>query len=251
MGRWSRPLALEFVSWLHIPESGHWLDVGTGTGAVPEAICAVASPESVLGCDPSETFVEAARERVTDSRFEAAVAGVGDLPRRESGYDAVVSCLSLNFFPDPEAAVEEQLELTIPGGVVAACVWDYAGEMQFLRYFWDAAIRVEPGAAELDEGQRFPICSPEALEKLFEEAGAREVRSVGLEVTTVFSDFDDYWRPFLGGTGPAPSFVKKLTEEQKEALSTDLRQSLPVGEDGSIALVARAWAVAGSRKAGR
>ena len=195
MGRWSRPLAREFISWLEVPTAGHWLDVGTGTGAVPEAILAVANPGSVLGCDPSQAFVEAARERVTDPRFEAAVAGVGDLPGREGGYDAVVSCLALNFFPDPDAAVVEQLELTT------------SGEMQFLRYFWDAAIRVEPGAAELDEGQRFPICAPEALEKLFEEAGAREVRSVGLEVTTVFSGFDDYWRPFLGGTGPAPSFI--------------------------------------------
>ncbi|MGB5815211.1 MAG: methyltransferase domain-containing protein, partial [Thermoanaerobaculia bacterium] len=237
MGRWSRPLAWELVSWLDVPALGHWLDVGTGTGAVPEAICAVAIPGSVLGCDPSQAFVEAARERVSDSRFEVAVAGVGDLPAREGGYDAVVSSLALNFFPDPEAAVEEQLELTKAGGVVAASVWDYAGEMQFLRYFWDAATRVDPRAAEVDEGQRFPLCAPDALERLFEEAGARDVRSAGIEVPTEFSDFDDFWRPFLGGTGPAPSFVAKLSEGQRETLSADLRGNLPQREDGSISLV--------------
>jgi trans-aconitate methyltransferase len=247
MGRWSRPLARELVSWLDVPALGHWLDVGTGTGALPEAILAVANPGSVLGCDPSPAFVEAARERVADYRFKAAVAGAGDLPRRKVGYDVVVSNLALNFFPEPDAAVEEQLELTKKGGVVAASVWDYAGEMQFLRYFWDAATRAEPRAAELDEGQRFPICAPDALEEMFENAGARNVRSVGIEVPTVFSDFDDYWRPFLGGTGPAPSFVATLSEEQREALSANLRQVLPQKEDGRIALVARAWAVAGSR----
>lgn len=245
MGRWSRPLAREFVGWLEVPVSANWLDVGTGTGVVPEAVCDLSDPASVLGCDPSEAFVAAARERVPDPRFEVAVAGVGDLPRRERGYDAVVSCLALNFFPHPDAAVEEQLELTKPGGVIAACVWDYSGEMQFLRYFWDAATRVDPRAAELDEGQRFPLCTPDGLEKLFEEAGARSVRSAGIEVPTSFSDFDDYWRPFLGGTGPAPSFVTTLSEQQRDALSADLRQSLPEREDGRIALVARAWAVAG------
>jgi hypothetical protein len=133
------------------------------------------------------------------------------------------------------------------GSVVAACVWDYAGEMQFLRYFWDAATRVDSRATELDEGQRFPLCAPDALERLFEEAGARNIRSAGIEVPTAFSDFDDYWRPFLGGTGPAPSFVETLSEEQREALSADLRGSLPVRDDGSIVLVARAWAVVGRR----
>ena len=251
MGRWSRPLAREFIGWLGVPVSAHWLDVGTGTWVVPEAIFSLSDPISVVGCDPSEDFVAAARERVPDPRFEVALAGVGDLPQQKNGYNAVVSCLALNFFPDPVAALEEQLEVTKVGGVVAACVWDYAGKMQFLRYFWDAATRVDRRAAELDEGRRFPICTPDALERAFEQAGAGEVRSVGLEVPTVFADFDDFWWPFLGGTGPAPGFVATLSDEQREALSADLRQCLPRSEDGTISLVARAWAVAGSRKAGR
>jgi len=47
------------------------------------------------------------------------------------------------------------------GGTVAAYVWDYAGQMQLMRYFWDAAVALDGVASALDEGQRFPICEPE------------------------------------------------------------------------------------------
>jgi hypothetical protein len=41
------------------------------------------------------------------------------------------------------------------GGTVAAYVWDYAGKMQMMRYFWDAAAALDPAAVELDEGSDF------------------------------------------------------------------------------------------------
>ena len=247
MGRWSRPLAREFVEWIDPSPGGHWLDVGTGTGALAEAVCALADPASVIACDPSEPFVTAARERLADSPLSFAVCGVGDLPMREGGYDIVVSGLALNFFPDPLLAVEEQRGLARPGGTVAACVWDYAEGMGFLRHFWDAAIAIEPRATELDEGRRFPICDPKALETLFTEAGLQEARSAPVSIPTSFSDFEDFWRPLLGGTGPAPSFVSDLSDEGRHALFDELRRRLPRQGDGTIELQARAWAVAGRR----
>jgi hypothetical protein len=36
--------------------------------------------------------------------------------------------------------------------------------MQMLRYFWDAAVALDPRAASLDEGRRFPSCRPDRLE---------------------------------------------------------------------------------------
>jgi hypothetical protein len=61
----------------------------------------------------------------------------------------------------------------------------------------------------------------------------------------VFRDFDDYWSPFLGGQGPAPSYVSTLDEARRVALRERLRSELLARADGSIALVARAWAVRG------
>jgi SAM-dependent methyltransferase len=247
MGRWSRPLAEAFVRWLKPSPGGHWLDVGTGTGALATAICNLAQPSTVVACDASRTFVESARRGLVDARVLFEVAGVGDLPLREGGYDAIVSGLALNFFPDPRAALEEQLNAVGPAGLVGAYLWDYADGMEFLRYFWDAAIAVEPSAAEMDEGHRFPLCRPGALERLFDSVGAGQIRATPLRVPTLFSSFDDYWRPFLGGTGPAPSLVAGFSEQQRRELEAELRSRLPMQDSGRIALEARAWAVVGQR----
>ena len=167
MGRWSRPLAKRFVSWLRIPEGVHWLDVGCGTGALTDAICSHASPASVLGCDPAGPFIEYARSHCRDVRASFVVAGAGDLPGRAEGYGSVASSLALNFLPDPDSAVREMRSLTAPRGTVSACVWDYGGRMEFLRHFWDTAAAVDPTARDLDEGKRFPLCRPGALADLF------------------------------------------------------------------------------------
>jgi hypothetical protein len=119
--------------------------------------------------------------------------------------------------------------------------------MQFMRYFWDAAAALDPAAQELDEGRRFPLCSPDALTQLFQEAGLTEVQARPIDIPTDFKDFDDYWIPFLGGQGPAPSYTMSLTEERRAQLRERIYNSLPFAPDGSIPLLARAWAVKGMR----
>jgi len=246
MGRWSRRLAPLFVSWLGIPTGVHWLDVGCGTGALTGAIGGQADPASVLACDPSEPFIEFARSRFRDARISFAVAGAGSLPGRPNGYGCVASLLALNFFPEPEAAVREMRTLAAVRGVVSACVWDYGGRMEFLRYFWNAAAAMDPAARGLDEGARFPLCRPEALVALFRSAELGDVRCEPIEIATEFVGFDDFWRPFLGGTGPAPAYVASLDEERRTALARSLERELPRGPGDAIALAARAWAVRGT-----
>jgi ubiquinone/menaquinone biosynthesis C-methylase UbiE len=248
MGRWSRELARTFVLWLDIPPGRHWLEIGCGTGALTERICEISHPASVLAVDQSEQFIAHARAALPDQRVQFLTASAGELPARESGYDAVVSSLVLNFLPDPAAAVREMRSLASEGGVVAACVWDYAGEMQFLRRYWDAAVELDPAARQYDEGERFPICSPSALEAVFREAGLSHVGVKALEVATRFRDFDDYWSPFVGGPGPAPGYLSSLSVQKQHELAQRLAATLPRNEDGSIALTARAWAVRAERE---
>jgi SAM-dependent methyltransferase len=245
MGRWSRRLAPRFVAWLAVRPGARWLDVGCGTGALSEAILAAARPASLVGCDPSESFVEYARHHHADPRASFVVAGVGALPTRPGGWDSVTSALALNFFPEPGAALEEMRRIAAPGGVVSACVWDYAGRMQFLRRFWDAAAAADPGAAELDEGRRFPICRHDALEALFRGAGLAGVVCESIEIPTRFGSFAELWTPFLGGAGPAPAYVARLEPDRREALAAHLERSLPREADGAIPLTARAWVVRG------
>lgn len=247
VGRWSRLVAREFLGWLAVPARNRWLDLGCGTGALTAAILAQADPDVAVGLDASAGYVRFARSRVNDPRARFVVGDAGNLPFAADSVGATVSGLVLNFMPDPQAMVGEMVRVTASGGTVAVYVWDYAGEMQMMRVFWDAAKRLDPHAADLDEGRRFPLCRPQPLRELFTTIGLAgvDVRSIG--ITTIFRDFDDYWTPFLGGQGPAPGYVQSLSREQMAELRELLRTRLPVSSDGSIYLRARAWAVRGTR----
>lgn len=245
MGRWSRRLAHKFVDWLETDPGLHWLEVGCGTGSLTEAIVAAVAPASMVACDPAAPFIEHARLRIRDQRVAFVVASADDFPMRAGGYDCITSLLALNFFPDPRSALARMCTAATPGGVVSACVWDYAGGMELLRYFWDAAAALFPDAAAHDEGSRFPLCAPDRLEELFRSAGLARVICDPIEVETRFTSFEDYWEPFLGGTGPAPSFVASLPDAGRAQLRTALASALPGQPDGGVALRARAWAIRG------
>jgi SAM-dependent methyltransferase len=247
VGRWSRPVARQFVAWLAAADGAVWLDVGCGTGALSQTVLGMADPAAVVGIDPSVGYLAYARERLGDRRVRLVVADGRRLPLADTQFDMAVSGLVLNFVPDPAQAVREMARVTRAGGRVAAYVWDYAGRMQLIRYFWDAAAASDPAVVGLDEGRRFELCQPEPLAGLFQAAGLVEVEVRPIEVPTRFRDFDDYWLPFLGGQGPAPGYVMSLDEAQRTVLREELRARLPVASDGSILLVARAWAVGGTR----
>ena len=247
IGRWSRLVAREFLNWLAVPAGSQWLDVGCGTGALSQTILQLAEPAQIKGIDRSEGFVDFAREQVQDSRVWFEVGDAESLTDAPDTFDAVVSGLVLNFIPHPERALAEITRVTRPGGVVAVYVWDYAEGMQLIRHFFDAAIALDPNAIEQDEGPRFPICRPDGLRELFESSGLHNVDVYPIEVPTVFRDFDDYWSPFLGGQGPAPSYAMSLSEERRALLRERIRAGLPYVSDGSISLIARAWAARGVR----
>jgi SAM-dependent methyltransferase len=248
VGRWSRAVARQFLAWLAVPQGSRWLDVGCGTGALSQAILDVTSPTEVVGIDPSPDYVAYAREHVRDPRMTFDVGDARALPVPATDFDAVAAGLVLNFVPDPAAGVAEMARVVRAGGTVGAYVWDYAGGMELMRRFWDAAVALDPRAAELDEGRRFAaVCRPDALADLFRGAGLRGVATRAVDVPTVFRDFDDYWRPFLGGQGPAPGYAVSLSEERRAALRDRIRAELPIATDGSIPLTARAWAVRGDR----
>ena len=249
IGRWSRLVARQFVPWLNVPSGAQWLDVGCGTGTLGHTILDTVSPQAVLGIDPSEGYIEFARKNVQDSRVAFRLGDAQKLPVKSAAYDAVVSGLVLNFIPKPSQALSEMIRAVRIGGIVAAYVWDYADKMQLIRHFWNAAVALdETAASALDERQRFPLCQPEPLRQLFQTTHVGKVEVRPIDVPTTFRDFDDYWSPFLGGQGPAPSYVVSLPEEQRVILREHIKLTLPIAPDGSIHLIARAWAIRGVRK---
>ena len=247
VGRWSRLVAAEFLRALAVPARRRWLDVGCGTGALTGAVLAHADPTGIVGVDPSVGFLTTAGAGA-DARAAFVAGDARALPLPGGRFDAVVSGLALNFVPEPAAAAAELARVAVPGAVVAAYVWDYAGGMAMLRYFWDAAAALDRAVARWDEGSRFAICRPEPLRELWTGAGLAGVTVGPVEVPTVFADFDDYWNPFLGGQGPAPGYVASLDGSARDDLRGLLRSRLPIRPDGSIPLTARAWAVRGVRR---
>lgn len=245
MGRWSRPLARTFIKWLSPPGRARWLEVGCGTGALTNAICELAEPASVVACDLSDPFVDYARKSIRDDRISFVVAGAEAPPGSPGAFDCIASGLVLNFLPDPAAAIRLMRERLRRSGILAAYVWDYGDGIEFLRLFWDEAVAFDPTAADLDEDHRFPICKPHILGSLFVRAGLRDVAVASLEIPTHFQDFEDYWTPFLRGTGPAPSYASSLSQERRNFLRDRLAKRMKVEPNGGIRLKARAWAVRG------
>lgn len=242
VGRWSRLVAHLFLSWLRIPAGKRWLDVGCGTGALCAAIIDRCSPSSVIGIDPSDGFLKTASQNLAGRAvlYRGNAAGI---PLHDASVDVVVSGLVLNFVPDQSAAVIEMARVTTDGGTIGAYVWDYAGKMELMRFFWDAAVELDPGAAALDEGARFPLCCQGALMELFSGCNLNAVEVAPVDIVTKFASFEDYWRPFLGGQGPAPAYAMSLGETKRERLRDSIHERLPVKADGTISLIARAWAI--------
>lgn len=247
VGRWSRRLAPGLVAWAGVPPGARVLDVGCGTGALTEALLAT-RPSSLVGVDLSPAFVEEARRRhgAAGARFE--VADAREIPLPDASVDVAASALVLNFVPEPPRMLREMRRVLAPGGALAVYVWDYAeGGMEMLRRFWDAAVALDPRAAPLDEARRFAhVCAEAPLRRLVEEAGFLDVRTRALVLPTPFAGFEDYWSPFLGGQGPAPTYLASLEPKARDALRDEVRRRLPVRPDGSVLLQARAWAVKGT-----
>jgi SAM-dependent methyltransferase len=245
IGRWSRPVARQFVAELGVAPRSTWFDVGCGSGALTSAIVDLADPARVIALDRSFEFVHQSRARFSKKGASFIAADAARLPFVHESADAAVSGLVLNFVSEPERAVREMLGSVRPGGIVATYLWDYSEGMQSIRFFWDAAIALNPNAAELDEATRFPLCQPAPLATLFRAAGVSDVNVSAISVPMHFRNFDELWTPFLGGQGPAPTYATTLSEGERSALREELRRLVGVNADGTVHLMAKAWFVRG------
>jgi ubiquinone/menaquinone biosynthesis C-methylase UbiE len=244
MGRWSSLVAQGFLDWLSPGHGLKWLDVGCGSGALSEAAIHGFEPESLIAIDQSEAFVLTAQRRL-GSKAICKIGNAVDLPIEDCSVELTVSGLVLNFVPVVCKALAEMKRVTADGGTVAIYVWDYAGTMDFLQRFWEAAAELREEVSALSEAKRFSDCNSEALMIMFREAGFDQVAAAPIEINTHFADFDDYWKPFLGGQGPAPTYLMSLSEAEREHLRNLIHERLPIQRNGSIPLSARAWAVKG------
>lgn len=241
MGRYSRELAPALADFAEIRAGTRALDVGCGPGALLEELAQRLGSQAVAAVDPSPTLVAACVERLPGA--DVRVAGAEHLPWADGEFDAALAQLVVNFMADAPSGVGEMRRVVRPGGIVAACTWDYAGGMTMLRTFWDAALALDPQAP--DEGRTMQFQDPDALEGLWRTVGLDAVETAPLDVQARYDGFDDFWQPFLSGGAPGGAYCASLDREQQDALREECRRRLG-NPSGQFVLGARAWAVRGT-----
>jgi ubiquinone/menaquinone biosynthesis C-methylase UbiE len=240
MGRYSRLLAPQFADFVGLVSEWRVLDIGCGPGALTSELVSRLGADRVAGADPSPSFVAACAERLPGADIRHAPAE--KLPWPDGSFDAVLSQLVVSFLHDADAGLAEMRRIVRENGVIAACTWDYGGEMQMLRTFWDAALTLDPAAP--DEARVMNYIDPNSLRDLWLRTGLREVEVAPLVVHVDYAIFDDYWQPFLSGTGPGGHYCASLDEPHRAALRDECRRRLGT-TGGPFTLSARAWATRG------
>ncbi len=238
MGRYAVLLAPLFLEFAEVEPGSRVLDVGAGPGALTAQLAAQFGADRVAAAEPTPGFAAACAARVPGADVREAPAEA--LPFDDGSFDACLAQLVLPFMNDAAAGVGEMSRVTRDGGVVATCVWDMAGGMLMLRHYWRAALKLFPGVP--GEGDRARFGRPETLQELW--AGLADVSVEPLDVEATYADFEDYWRPFQAGIGPAGAHLVTLDAGQQEQLRAAVHANLG-SPTGGFSLAARAWAVRG------
>jgi len=237
MGRYSTPLAPQMADLVGVARGQTAIDVGCGPGAFTGELVRRLGPAAVAAVDPSEQFVAATRERYPGVTVKRAAAD--SLPFPEASYDAAVAQLVVHFMSDPVAGLAEMKRVTRAGGVVAACVWDHAGDRGPLNVFWDAARQIDP---ELEDESLLPGTRQGHLGELFVEAGLDQVEESVLTVEVEHPSFEDWWEPYTLGVGPAGKYLTGLDSGGQARVREQCREMLP---SAPFVLSATAWASRG------
>jgi SAM-dependent methyltransferase len=238
MGGWSQPLSAVFADFAAVTAGQRVIDVGCGPGNLVAELVSRVGADAVAAVDPSEPFVEAARARYPGTEIRQASAE--SLPYPDGAFDAALAQLVVHFMTDPAAGLREMARVTRPGGVVAACVWDFGNGRAPLSLFWRAALELDPAAT--DES-RLAGARAGHLVELLSVAGLGDVEEAELSVRREFASFDVWWEPYTRGVGPAGGYVAGLGPERQAELRDRCRALLP---DGPFALDAVAWAARGT-----
>jgi SAM-dependent methyltransferase len=237
IGRYSEQLAVQFADLAGAGPGQRLLDVGCGPGALTAELVRRAGAGAVSGVEPSRSFAAAVRERLPGADIHVGQAE--ELPFADGTFDAALAQLVVHFMADPVRGLREMRRVTRPGGTVAACVWDHAGDRGPVSAFWSAVRELDPAA---DDESDLAGAREGDLARLFGEAGLTEVKASTLTVQAQYASFDDWWHPFTLGVGPAGAYVTKLSPEQRTALQDQARRQLPAGP---IEINAMAWAATG------
>jgi SAM-dependent methyltransferase len=248
LGRWTKLLAPCLLDFAAFPPQGALLDLGTGTGSLARAMAARWPSRQILGIDVAEPYLAYARAQTKNPPPQFEIGDAAALDHDNGTFAGVAAQLVLNFVPNANAAIGEMRRVTRPGGTVAAAVWDFRGGLVYQRLFWDTAAGIDPAAADArDRLFSGSLAVPDGLPNLFNAAGLADVRRSSLTIRMTYANFDDYWRPLLGGQGPVGTYITALADGLRRRIEDAVRRAYYSGSpDGERSLTATAWAVRGT-----
>ncbi len=232
-GKWSRVIGRDYMDWLAVEKESRWLDVGCGTGALCEVVLDRWAPEDYVGVDVAEAQLEYARSRHPDERARFQLDDALSLSFGDGMFDAAVSALVINFMPDPVRMVAEMKRVVRPSGTVAAWTMDFARNEAVGKHI-SAAISARKSAnmERVDSVQKADSTRPEAMERIFLDAGLEQVRSMTAETVVTYKDFDAYWTAMLGFKSTTSNFIGQLTDPDR--FKAEVKALVPVDADGTI-----------------
>ena len=155
VGRYNAELGRALVAFGEVRPGQHVLDVGCGPGALTRELAAILGQDHVAAIDSSPVFAEACQQRLPG--VDVRTGKAESLPFDDGVFDAVLAQLVVNFMADAHQGLAEMRRVARSGGRICVATWDYAGEMTFIRRFFDAAIATDPGAIEHDEGRTMRV----------------------------------------------------------------------------------------------
>lgn len=241
MGGWSRLAGTTFLEWLAPKPGLRWIDIGCGNGAFTQVLVDRAAAAEVQGIDRSEAQLAFACSRPAARVAHFRPGDAMAVPFEDARFDAAVMALVIHFVPDPGKAVAEMARVVVPGGMVAAYVWDFTagGEPTDLI---GAELR-DMGVA-LARHPSLDASRMASLRQLWMGARLAAIETREITVQRSFADFEDCWTSLSLTPNVAPT-IAAMSQREIDRLKERVRARLQADAGGRIACTARANAVKG------
>lgn len=192
-----KPIGEVIIKRLSVKSKDVVLDIASGTGEPAFTIAAIAKDGRVYATDLSEEMLSIARTYADErniSNVEFKVADVSDLPFTNNFFDKISCRMGFMFFPDMQLAANEMFRVCKNGGKTAISVWDVPEKNDWSTTITKALSKhIELPKQSIDAPGMFRCAKPGLVEKLFENAGFKNVKEQTISGKIDFETSENYW----------------------------------------------------------
>jgi SAM-dependent methyltransferase len=215
-----------------VAEGQSALDVAAGAGDQTLMLAErVGTKGHILATDLSPSLIESLKRHAQDAGLatvEARVADAQDPLDEADAFDAAVCRLGLMLMPEPSRCLSSVHTTLKPGGRFAALVFAEPDANPCIRILMSTALRHAglPPRDPFASGGLFSLGRPGHLDRLFEEAGFREVSTFRIDAPFRLPSVDGYMVFLRSAAAPVIAVLSKLESEAREAAWRDIREQL-------------------------